>query len=191
MDKYEGVFDFEDRQSELVTKILAQPVDTLSGLAPLLRVRPELQQVCQFGARWVSDHAADAGRSAPFHLVTDGACVVELGGIGRSIPLSAGDIVVLPHGTPHTVRGPTTPAGAHGPFGIRSRRLGAIDLKSNTEGEPATQLICVICGRLRFEFVHDDTVLAALPDAIVVSAATNGLLASRLRMLMFAIKEEL
>jgi hypothetical protein len=33
-----------------------------SGLAPLLRVRPELQQLCRFGAQWVSDHAAELDR---------------------------------------------------------------------------------------------------------------------------------
>jgi hypothetical protein len=42
--------------------LLAHPVDTLSGLAPLLRVRPELQQLCRFGAQWVSDHAAELDR---------------------------------------------------------------------------------------------------------------------------------
>jgi hypothetical protein len=42
--------------------LLAHPVDTLSGLAPLLRVRPELQQVCRFGAQWTSEHAAESDR---------------------------------------------------------------------------------------------------------------------------------
>ena len=85
------------------------------------RVRPELQQVCWFGGQLASVHPVETGRWAPFHLVTKGACVVELSNIERSIPLSAGDVVVLPHGSRHTVRGPTTPAGARGPFGIRSR----------------------------------------------------------------------
>jgi AraC family transcriptional activator of mtrCDE len=167
---------------------LARSVDTLSGLAPLLRVRPQLQQVCRFGAQWASDHAAETGRWAPFHFVTQGACVIELSGIERSIPLSAGDVAVLPHGSRHTVRGPITPAGARGPFGIHSRPLGAVDLKFNTDGEPETKLIC---GRLRFELAHDNLVHAALPAAIVISAAASGPVASRLRMLMVAIQEEL
>ncbi len=165
----------------------AQSVDTLSGLAPLLRVRPELQQVCRFGAQWTSEHAAESDRWAPFHFVTRGGCLVELSGVGSTIPLSAGDVAVLPHGNRHAVRGLTTPAGARGPFGIRSCRSGAVDLKSNTDGEPETQLIC---GRLRFELARDNLVLAALPDAIVVSAADEPG-ASRLRMLMSAIQEEL
>jgi AraC family transcriptional activator of mtrCDE len=167
---------------------LARSVDTLSGLAPLLRVRPQLQQVCRFGAQWASDHAAETGRWAPFHFVTQGACVIELSGIEGSIPLSAGDVAVLPHGGRHTVRGPTAPAGARGPFGIHSRPLGAVDLKFNTDGEPETKLMC---GRLRFELAHDNLVHAALPGAIVVSAAASGPVASRLGMLMSAIQEEL
>lgn len=165
----------------------ARSADILSGLAPLLRVRPELQQVCWFGAQWASVHPVETGW-APFHFVTKGACVIELSDIERSIPLSAGDVAVLPHGSRHTVRGPTTPAGARGPFAIRSRPLGAVELRSNTDGEPDTQLIC---GRLCFELANANLVLAALPDAIVVSANVSGPAASRLHLLMSAIQEEL
>jgi hypothetical protein len=59
----------------------------LSGLAPLLRVRP----VCRFGAQRTSEHAAEFDRWAPFHFVTRGGCLVEVSGIGHAIPLSAGD----------------------------------------------------------------------------------------------------
>ena len=162
--------------------------DALSGLAPLLRVRPQLQLLCRFGAQWISDHPAESGRWAPFHLVTQGNCVVELTELGRTIPLAAGDAIVLPHGTAHTVRGPATPPGAVGPFGIRSHPSGSITLKTNVDREAETQLIC---GRLRFEFAHDNLVRAALPEAIVVSASGHRPDASRLRLLMSAIQDEL
>lgn len=58
--------------------------DVLDVLSPLLRVRPELRQVCRFGPQWTSDHAAETDRWAPFHLVTQGACVIELDGFGRT-----------------------------------------------------------------------------------------------------------
>ena len=48
---------------------MTRPVDTLSGLAPLLRVRPELQHLCRFGAQWSSDHSSEAEGWAPFHLL--------------------------------------------------------------------------------------------------------------------------
>ena len=143
-------------------------VDTLSSVAPLLRVKPELQQLCRFGAQWASEHVAETDRWAPFHLVTRGGCVLQLSGQGRMITLAAGDIVVLPHGTPHVVRGPSTPPDARGPFGIRSQPFGPVELKSNTQGRPQTQLIC---GRLHFDLAHPNLLLAALPQAIVVSAA--------------------
>jgi AraC family transcriptional activator of mtrCDE len=162
--------------------------DALCGLARLLRVRPELQHVCQFGAQWASDHAAEPNRWAPFHFITKGACVVELRGLGRTIALSAGDAVILPHGTAHSLRGPTTLPGASGPFGIRSHPIGSIGYKTNIDGEPEAQLVC---GRLRFESAHDNLVLAALPDAIVVSAANDSTEASRLHTLMSTIEEEL
>jgi AraC family transcriptional regulator, activator of mtrCDE len=168
--------------------ISEHPADALSALAPLLRVRPELQQLCRFGAQWASCHTAEKERWAPFHFVTRGSCVVELAGRGREIPLSAGDALVLPHGIGHIVRGPTTPAGARGPFGVRSQPLGAIDVKFNTAGEPDTGLIC---SRLSFELAPDNLVLAALPDAIVVVAADDRTDALRLRVLMSAIREEL
>jgi AraC family transcriptional regulator, activator of mtrCDE len=164
----------------------AQSIDTLSGLAPLLRVQPQVQLLCRFGAQWAADHAAERDRWAPFHFVTKGACVIELSDSARSILLAAGDIAVLPQGTAHIVRGPSTPADARGPFGIRSRPAGAVEIKSNTEDDPETRLVC---GRLRFELAHGNLVLAALPDIICVSAEETG--ASRLWMLMAAIEEEL
>jgi AraC family transcriptional regulator, activator of mtrCDE len=166
----------------------ARPVDTLSGLAPLLRVRPQLQQLCRFGAQWASDHPPESDRWAPFHFLIKGRCVIELGGRGQTIPLSAGDIAVLPHGSAHIVRGPTTPAGARGPFGIRSCPLGAIDLETNVEGDAETELIC---GRLCFEVARENLVLAALPEILVMSAGDNEINGARLRMLMSTIHEEL
>ena len=134
--------------------------DTLSGLAPLLRVRPELQYICRFGDQWASPHAAEPDAWAPFHVVTDGACVLHLTGPGRSIRLMAGDIAVLPHGSAHVMHGPTTPPTAAGPFGIEGRSNGAILVKSNTDAEPDAQ-------RLKFDHAGQNLVLSALPEAIV------------------------
>ena len=161
--------------------------DALTGLAPLLRVQPELQQICRFGAQWASDHAAEAGHWAPFHLVTAGSCSIDLAEGGRPILLSAGDIAVLPHGSRHTVRGTGTPIGACGDFGIRARALGPFALKTNTDSEPEAQLVC---GRLRFGLAHHNLILAALPEVIVVSSRGNGAAEPRLGTLVAMIQEE-
>ena len=104
--------------------------DALSGLAPLLRVRPELQYVCRFGVQWASDHPAEPDAWAPSHIVTEGACILHLAGRGRSVPLGAGDVAVLPHGSSHVVHGPATRPDAKGPFGIRGHSNGVILVKS-------------------------------------------------------------
>ncbi|MEJ0070264.1 MAG: AraC family transcriptional regulator [Pseudomonadota bacterium] len=164
-------------------------VDALSGLAPLLRMRPELQVLCRFGAQWASAHDAERAGWAPFHIATSGACVIDLTGKANVITLAAGDIAVLPHGDRHVVRSLSTPAGAAGPFGIATPAAGAIPIKTNlaAAAAPETELIC---GRLRFEQAHDNLVLSALPDAIVVRR-TDGPEAARLRQLIAAIQDEL
>src|SRR6202035_3736945 len=144
--------------------------------------------VCGWARRGPPERPAETDRWAPFHLVTRGGCILQLGGQVRSIRLAAGDIVVLPHGTPHVVRGSTTPPGAPGPFGIRSQPFGPVDLKTNSEGKPQTQLIC---GRLRFDLAHPNLLLAALPDAIVVSAADDKGDASPLPMFVSGIQAEI
>jgi AraC family transcriptional activator of mtrCDE len=161
--------------------------DTLSGLAPLLRVRPELQFLCRFGPQWQCDHEAESGESARFHIVTNGTCVIELVGLGRSIPVSAGDVVVLPRGARHIVRGLTLPPGAMPSYRLEAFPDNDTTVRSNTALEPETELVC---GRLRFEQAHHNLVLSVLPDAIVITTS-DGPDAARMRRLIAAIKDEI
>ncbi|MGI4764266.1 MAG: AraC family transcriptional regulator [Janthinobacterium lividum] len=172
--------------SEARSFIGASP-DALSSLAALLRVRPELQDLCRFGDQWASAHPPEADAWAPFHIVTDGACMLYLSGLGRSIQLRAGDVAMLPRGSAHVMHGMATPPTAVGPFGIRERSNGAVLVKSNTDAEPDAQLLC---GRLKFDHAGQNLVLSALPEVIVVAAADQAG-AVRLRHLIVLIKEEL
>lgn len=163
------------------------PTDALSSLAPLLRVRPELQYMCRFGDQWASPHAPEPDAWAPFHVVTDGNCVLHLTAQRRSLALTTGDVAVLPRGSAHTMHGPTTTLGNHGPFKISSRSTEAILVKSNTDVEPDVQLIC---GRLRFDHAGENLILSTLPEAIVIKAA-EGRDAPHMRRLISLLKEEL
>ena len=161
--------------------------DALSNLAPLLRVRPELQSLCQFGAQWASSHPPEEDAWAPFHVVTNGACVLHVTGPGQSIPLQAGDVAVLPRGNAHVLHGAGTRPIAAGPFGIQERTNGVILVKSNTDKEPDAQLLC---GRLKFDHAGRNLVLTALPEVIVIAAA-NRTKAPHLHLLVSLVKEEL
>jgi AraC-like DNA-binding protein len=92
----------------------------LSGLALLLRVRSQIAAAMPLRLTMGRESSAQPDRWASFHFLVKGSCVIELCDRGRTVTVSAGDIAVLPHGSPHAVRGPTTPARARGPFGVNA-----------------------------------------------------------------------
>jgi AraC family transcriptional regulator, activator of mtrCDE len=160
--------------------------DIFRELAPLLRVRSELQQICLFGAKWTSEHKPEPKGWAPFHIVTRGACLIDVADrVG--VPLKAGDVAVLPHGGSHTVRALPTAAGPSAVIRVQRRLYDELLIKTNVDGEPDTK---IICGRLCFEHAHDNMVLAALPP-IVVGGSGDGPNEPRLRRIVDAIREEL
>jgi AraC family transcriptional activator of mtrCDE len=161
-------------------------VDIFRELAPLLQVRPELQQICRFGGQWKSTHQPEPGHWAPFHIVVFGECLLDVR--DRSgILLRAGDAAVLPHGGPHVVRALPNAAGPTSVLRVQRRLFDEILVKSNVYGEPDTRLIC---GRLCFEHPYDNMVLAALPSVVVLAAAEESQPA-RFRRIVDAIRDEL
>ena len=158
--------------------------DALSGLAPLLRVRPELESLCRFGRQWAAPHDRLAAGWAPFHLIARGTCVLELAGLAP-ILLEAGDVAVLPHGDAHTTRGAATPVGTRTTADLLARHNAAILVKSN--GGDETELVC---GRLWFEQAHENLIFATLPPVIVVRTRQSAD-ATRLGQLMATIRDEL
>ena len=160
--------------------------EVFRGLAPLLRARPELQHICLFGAQWASEHGPEAAGWAPFHIVTFGACLLEMGG-RPGVVLKAGDAAVLPHGGPHTVRALPTATGPHSALRVSRRLHDDLVVKSNVDGEPDTKLIC---GRLCFDDAHTNIILAALPPVVILGAADR-CVAARLRIVVELIQSEL
>src|SRR5262245_1911945 len=73
------------------------PADPLSAIAPLLRVRPEIQEICRFAARWEAEHQAEPLGWAQFHIVTKGRCFLEQHH-AEPLLMQAGHLLLLPHG---------------------------------------------------------------------------------------------
>ena len=172
--------------ADMAAKGDADATDILSSLAPLLRVRPELEILCRFGEQWASGHAPEIDGWVPFHLVTRGECRIDRPG-EESCLLKAGDIAVLPHGGAHVMRGATTPESMTAVPGLRKYRTAVITVKTNTDLEPEAELVC---GRLRFEAAPHNLVAAALPSLIVLRAG-EAVEMRRLRQMMMDIREEL
>jgi AraC family transcriptional activator of mtrCDE len=160
--------------------------DVFDGLAELLRVRPELNDLCRFGAQWASEHAPEGIGWAPFHIVTKGACVLQTAD-GDEVALKAGDVAVLPHGAAHTIKAAVSAAGGARAIETSRRLESGLTLKTNGEGAGETELVC---GRLRFEQARDNMILAALPPLLIISAE-QGRDADRIGALVGTIREEL
>lgn len=114
--------------------ILARSVDMLTGFAP----RPELQQICKFGAHWASDHVAEAGRWMRFHFVTQGVCVVELNNIGGSIRIRGA-----------TVRHCSTGAANYAGVPEGGRRAQAIRVRTNRTNSALTSSVAIASASVR------------------------------------------
>ncbi len=159
--------------------------DAVAGLAPLLRVRPELQQICRFGAQWASPHGPEESGWAPFHIVTAGACLLDADG-QHGVRLEAGDVAVLPHGSPHTTRSLPGAAGPAWPVRVSRRPHDAILLKGDGVQDCSAELVC---GRLRFEQARDNMVLAALPAVVILPG--QGRDAARAKAMVDLVRSEL
>ncbi len=167
---------------------IAEVSDVVTGLAPFLRVRPELQLICRFGAQWTVDHGPEEGEWAPFHIVTRGACRLDV--LGAQYILQAGDVAVLPHGSPHILQ--ALSGGAAGEMRIERRLGSGVSIRTNLVAGEATEAsdTQLICGRLRFEEVRNNMVLAALPPVVIISA-DDGEDAGRAQSLVAAMTAEL
>lgn len=158
--------------------------DPLSGLAPLLRVRPELQDFCQFGGIWAAPHEAAANNAAHFHIVIEGFCLLDLVG-HEPLKLNKGDVLLLPHGSTHILHAPGSAMDAARPRVAGYRN--AIRLKAVGDGEADTELVC---GLLHFESASEILPVAALPDIIILRGGQDSAVA-RFETLIGGIREEL
>jgi len=177
---------------------MSPTADAFSAMAPLWRVRPQIQQVCRFGAQWLSGHDAERGGWVPFHIVTHGRCLLSTPG-QPGILLRTGDVALLPHGGEHILYSLSAPPAlpdaaartrpARQSAAPRVRRLrSGVSVKTNTTAEPDTGLIC---GRLRLEHARDNMVLAVLPRVIVVAATDQHDDAEPARALAQAMRREI
>ncbi|MGY2736684.1 AraC family transcriptional regulator [Sphingomonas sp. UYP23] len=159
---------------------MADLPDHLTAIAPMLRVRPELQDFCRFGGHWRSPHAPMDTGWAAFHIVMKGNCWVERTA-ERSVRLETGDVLLLPHGDGHVVYGG---GGAHEFRDVATIYRDHIRIKETTGTAIETELVC---GRLYLENATENLLLRALPSAIVLNFGG----AQKNASLMAMIRDEL
>lgn len=157
--------------------------DGLSGLASVLRVRPELEDFCLLGGSWTSRYDGAPSGWAYFHIVLEGCVTIDRPS-HRSLSLSAGDVLLLPHGDPHVLR---SSAAGGSPARIETTYHNDMRLRVSVGTSHDTRLVC---GRLHFESVPESLMLAALEDVVLLRVGEPALRA-RYVPLLDGIQDEL
>lgn len=132
------------------------PIDKLITLA---NVRGSLDLRCQFQGDWALAHGQEALGMAPYHIVLAGECRVEFPD-GQRLPMRAGDILLLPGGTPHVIHSPgktVTPTVPKIIVGgaLQVHRIGG-----------ASADLDMLCGT--FHYNRASLLFAALPAYLVI-----------------------
>jgi AraC-like DNA-binding protein len=143
-------------------------MDVLSQLLADLRVESTIY--CRFEVADPWAIAYPGGEAAGFHVVLEGTCHLAVDGRDL-LRLEAGDLVVLPHGTAHVLRG-TSPAIPAPVEAVSARRQASdgLGVRYGGAGEGAAYL----CGAFRFNASVGHPLLSALPEVIHVPAAQAG-----------------
>ena len=140
-------------------------MDALSQFLALHAVTARLDWRCELDAPWRLVNPGVAPGVLPYHLVTAGEAWLELAG-QRSMPLQAGDLLMLPQGTPHVLHtgDHTAPLAKVLPADVA--RLGT--LRRAGPG-PRSEILCG-------EFLLDPLTSGLLTDALpkVVLLRTEG-----------------
>lgn len=104
-------------------------------------------------------------RLVAYHLVAEGTAVVKLAD-GTEVPISAGDVVILPHGAPHTVTNGTPVALIDSEKELYQQLSGDLHTRYLGGGGAITRFIC---GYFGCERQAEQLFLAGLPPLIKIN----------------------
>ncbi|GAA4573577.1 AraC family transcriptional regulator [Planotetraspora kaengkrachanensis] len=135
-------------------------MDWISEIVRLARPQAVLDKRCLFAGATTMDVPAYGTGKAAFHVLLDGVCTIEAP--GRHIPLTAGDVVLLPGGQAHHVR----TAGAGGRGAVEEPGDTFSIMRSPSGGEIVMDLLC---GHYAFGSGAGAMLFRSLPDPLHVS----------------------
>lgn len=141
-------------------------MDWLSRLLSMMTVHGQLEIRCSYGASWQVVYGDSKAGEIPYHVVVQGSATLETPGMGSPQRLSAGDIVLLPHGSGHVLHDgsgrPPTPA----------RQYQGLNLIIS-ENAGSGDRLDMLCGRFVIAPPHDRFIRAYLPTRLVVRTSSK------------------
>lgn len=143
-------------------------MDLLSTFLSLHTVTTTLDWRCELTSPWrLVNEGTDYGK-APYHLIVAGNAWLEVKH-GERLALGVGDIIVLPHGSPHTLHSGDKDARLPEMLPATVTALG--NLKTDGMG-PRTD---VLCGEFVLDPKQSHLLLQSLPEVLVVKSQDNEL----------------
>ena len=156
-------------------------MDSLSRLLALYPMRTALDVRCHFGAPFVLQQEAVAAGIAPYHLILQGQAVLAVPG-QPELALQAGDIVVFPHGSAHTLQ-------LHGEGAAPVHEVVSTHALRTVVNDGAGAATDILCGQFTWESQVSQALLATLPPCLLVRTHGNHQLAG-LQALMQLLQQE-
>jgi AraC family transcriptional regulator, activator of mtrCDE len=148
------------------------PMDWLSRLLDMMPVQGHLDLRCFYGAPWRIEYAKAEPGEIPYHAVLGGLAVLDDGAGGPPLRLVAGDILLLPHGSAHTLHD----GGGAPP--VPDRQRASLNLIISENAGTGDRLD-MLCGRFILTPPHDRFVRDYLPSRVVVHAADHSAATAR------------
>ncbi len=139
-------------------------VDWLSRLLQMITVTGQLEVRCVYGAPWRVAWDRSAAHEIPYHVVLKGRAVIEDPESKTVRDLAGGDIVMLPHGSPHVLHDGSGNAAVH------TRERFATGGWMVSENDSREEQLDMLCGHFVIGPPHDRLIRNYLPTNLVVRA---------------------
>jgi AraC family transcriptional regulator, activator of mtrCDE len=156
-------------------------MDFITHLIRLARPQATLDKRCLLAGTTVMDVAEHGEGEAPFHVLLDGACVLELP--DRRVQMQSGDVVLLPRGAAHRIR----TVGTGRTQTVVETPGGTFDTVHSRTGEAVIDLLC---GHYTVGSGAGPMLLRSLPDPLFASFARSEETDDAVRMLAAIMRRE-
>jgi len=141
-------------------------MDVLSDILDLLKFKGSLYFTTDLSAPWGIE-VPNYQNVARFHMAIGGDCWVRLGDTRDTIRLSAGDMILIPHGSRHYLLDrPETPVMTLDRVMEASGYKGDGHLVYGGQGEAYSKLVC---GHFEYDEQFNHPLMDELPDHILIT----------------------
>ena len=139
-------------------------VDWLSRLLQMITITGRLEVRCVYGAPWRVAWDRSATREIPYHVVLRGRAIIEDPESKTVSELVDGDIVMLPHGSPHVLH------DGGGTAAVPTQEHFTAGGWMVSENDSEAGQLDMLCGRFVIGPPHDRLIRNYLPMNLVVRA---------------------